>query len=442
MNNKPQHLNDLVDSRKERLIEITRELIRRPSENTPPHGAERECQHWIAEQLRACRLEPDMYSLEEVPGLREHPLFYPGRNYVDRPNLGARRRGSGGGRSLILSGHIDTVPRGAQPWTRDPFGAALEGNRIYGRGANDMKAGVAANLFVTECVMELNLPLEGDLIFETVVDEEFGGSNGTLAGRMRGYQADAAVLSEPTSLRVCPAQRGGRIAHITFHAPGGILSDSRFPAGVIPQLTHFLGQVKHFAAQRSRQVLPHPMYAGYSDPVPVSITKVFTSPWGFGEPVTIPETGRVELYWQLMPGENQADVEREFFDWLGQVVNAAPDIFQAMPEVSLPIRWLPGSSIAKTEPVVQELSACAQTILGKQPVIAGIEGPCDLFIFQQGFGIPAVLWGPSGGNTHAADEYVEIDSLIAAAKALLLFVAEWCEEGDLETRGVPASASS
>src|SRR5689334_3488889 len=117
-----------VDRRRDRLIEITRDLIRIPSENIPPHGSERGCQEYIANALRAAGVQPDVYELGEVTGLLEHPLFVPGRDYTNRPNVGARVAGANGGRSLVLSGHIDTVPRGTQPWTHDPFGADLEGN--------------------------------------------------------------------------------------------------------------------------------------------------------------------------------------------------------------------------------------------------------------------------------------------------------------------------
>lgn len=420
-------LNEHVERRRDRLIEITRKLIQIPSENTPPSGAEKECQIWIAQSLSKTGLQPDLYHLAAVTGLDRHPLFVPGREYADRPNLGAVRRGKGDGRSLLLSGHIDTVPRGTQSWTRDPFGGEVEANRIFGRGSNDMKGGVATNLFVMECVAELGLPLKGDLLFETVVDEEFGGCNGTLAGRLRGYNADAAILSEPSSLRVCPAQRGGRTIHVSFQSKtGGVLQNGRFPSGVIPQLTCFLSNLPSFASQRRARAPVHEMYAGHSDPVPVTVTKVFTSPWGYSEPIAVPDTGQVELYWQLMPGENEIDVDREFFDWLAWMVASNPQIFPGTPDVTFPIRWLPGSYIARSEPIVQELSACAAVALGTPPQVVGIEGPCDLFIFHHGFGIPAVLWGASGGNTHTPDEYVDIDSLVSAAKTLLLFVAEWC----------------
>jgi len=419
-------LGDFVENHQERLIQITRDLIRIPSENMPPHGAENECQAWIANRLSALGLLPDVYLPSAVAELGSHPLYLKGRNYTKRPNVAARKKGSGDGKSLLLSGHIDTVPAGTQLWTRPPFGAQIEGNRIYGRGSNDMKAGVATNLFVMESLSKLGLPLAGDLVFESIVDEEFGGANGTLAGRLRGHNADAAILSEPSSLRICPAQRGGRTAHIIFRASGGVLQNGRFPAGIVPQLTHFLSNLPNFAANRRASAVVHELYALSDDPVPVSVTKIFTAPWGFKEPITVPESVNIELYWQLMPGETQVDVENEFFQWLRQLVAGAPEIFPQMPEVTFPIRWMPGSAIARSEPIVQELSACAKKVLGSDPAIAGIEGPCDLFIFQQGFGIPAVIWGARGGNTHAADEYVEIDSLVAAAKVLLLFVVEWC----------------
>ena len=149
-------------------------------------------------------------------------MYWPGRQYAGRPNVAARIPGAGGGRSLILSGHIDTVPAGAEPWTRDPFGAAIEGNRLYGRGSNDMKAGIATNLFVAETLAGMGIRLAGDLTVETVVDEEFGGVNGTLAGRLMGYTADAAIISEPSFLRICPcsARRANRPSDVQRAQPG------------------------------------------------------------------------------------------------------------------------------------------------------------------------------------------------------------------------------
>jgi acetylornithine deacetylase len=217
----------------------------------PPGGAEQACQEYLAGVLRGLGWETRLYRPDEVPGATEHPLWWPGRDYGSRPNLGARRKGAGGGRSLVLSGHADTVPRGTQPWTRDAFGGEVDGNRLYGRGSNDMKAGLAINLFVAEAIGRLGLEPAGDLIFESVVDEEFGGVNGTVAGRLAGYNGDAAVIAEPSFLRICAAQRGGQIAHIKFSARGGILGDATSGVGTVEQLTKFLAAVPAFVGNIS-----------------------------------------------------------------------------------------------------------------------------------------------------------------------------------------------
>jgi acetylornithine deacetylase len=412
-----QDFTACVTARRNRLIEIISDLVRRPSENKAPHGSEEACQQYSAGHLRRCGADVLLYEPGQAPGIVEHPMYWPGRQYAGRPNLAARIPGAGGGRSLILSGHIDTVPAGAEPWTRDPFGAAIEGNRLYGRGSNDMKAGVATNLFVAETLAEMGIRLAGDLTVETVVDEEFGGVNGTLAGRLMGCTADAAIISEPSFLRICPAQRGGRTVHLTFSAPNeGILGGSP-AAKVIEQLRSFLNSVETFAQQRRAGVRVHPLYAHLKDPVPVSVTRVFTAPWGTSEPTNTPGKCRVELFWQAMPGESVDDIDREFFAWL--------DTLPVRPVVEHPIRWLPGSALAENHTLVAELAQAAEPVLGSIPPVQGIEGPCDMYVFHE-FGIPTVLWGARGGNTHNPDEYVEIDSVERAAAVLLSFVCRWC----------------
>ncbi len=405
-----------VDGNADRLIEIAQDLVRIPSENKAPLGSEFACQQYTASLLRNCGWNPRLYTPDEVPGIASHPLFWPGRDYTNRPNIAAHRSGSGGGRSLILSGHIDTVPAGSQRWTLDPFSGTLQDGRLYGRGACDMKSGVASNLFVAEALTELGIQLQGDLTFESVVDEEFGGVNGTLAGRLMGYRADAAIVSEPSGLRICPAQRGGRTVHLHFTAPNsGILGKAE--GDVVDQLRVFLNSLPEFARAR-REIAPrHPLYSHLDDPVPVTVTRIATAPWGTSEPTNTPSVCQVELFWQCMPTEILADVDRQFFTWFSTL--------NIKPSTEFPIRWLPGSAMKVDHPLVQELSAAATHVLGTQPLVQGIEGPCDMFIFHE-FGIPAVLWGASGANLHNPDEYVEIDSLIQSTKALLAFVCRWC----------------
>jgi acetylornithine deacetylase len=421
-----KELLQYADTRGADLIESLQTLVRTPSENTPPTGAELACQQYCAESLRACGYATDCFEPDEVEGLHNHPIYRAGRDYRNRPVIVGRRPGSGGGRSLILSGHIDTVPRGTLPWTRDPFGASIESGRLYGRGSNDMKAGIATNLFVALAIRDLGLPLRGSLTIESVVDEEFGGVNGTLASRLRGYVADAAVISEASSLRVCPAQRGGRTAHITFEVPNGGILSAGMETGVAEQLGWFLSRLPSFAELRKSAARRHPLYEHVENHVPVSVLKIHSGPWGTGEPMATASTCRVELYWQTAPGEELEAVDAQFSDWLRDVVESKPELFPVPPTVTYPVDWLPAAVTDVEDPFVREFKACVGDVLGAEPEMAGIEGPCDMFVFNQAFGIPAVLWGARGGNTHAADEYVEIESVLAAAKALLLFVYRWC----------------
>jgi acetylornithine deacetylase len=418
-------LCEFVDERKEQLVSTLADLVRLPSENRAPHGAELACQQYLASRLGRAGWDPTLYAPDEVPGITEHPLYWAGRNYTDRPNVSARFTGAGGGQSLVLSGHVDTVPAGSAPWKFPSFGGQIEGNRLYGRGAFDMKAGIASNLFVVEALTELGIRLAGDLTFESVVDEEFGGVNGTLAGRLAGYTADAAVISEPTSLRICPAQRGGRTVHVTFTAPnGGILSPSN-TAGVAEQLRLFLNALPRFVRVRHLAAPQHPLYEHLADAVPVTVARIQTAPWGTDEPPNVPPICRLELFWQTMPGERVQDIDRQFNEWIDELVSCNPGAFGTRPDIVHPIRWLPGSAISAAHPLVRQFSDTVKTVTGHSPKTSGIEGPCDMYVFH-GFEIPALLWGPRGGNAHMADEYVEIDSLVESTKALLTFVCQWC----------------
>jgi acetylornithine deacetylase len=156
-----------VDADSARLIELTQNLVRRPSENRAPIGSELACQEYAADILRSCGFNCELYTPDEAPGITSHPLYWPGREYRNRPNVAARKSSSGQGRSLVLSGHSDTVPAGTLPWTRNPFGGEVGGNRLYGRGSNDMKGGIATNLFVAEALRDLGITLAGDLIIES-----------------------------------------------------------------------------------------------------------------------------------------------------------------------------------------------------------------------------------------------------------------------------------
>jgi acetylornithine deacetylase len=414
-----------VESLRDYLVSTTQELVRIPSINHPPTGDEYACQMAVAEHWRDMGLAPEVYYLDDVPGLIAHSSYWAGRDYSNRPNVVVRHRGAGDGRSLVLSGHIDTVPLGTQPWQHDPFGGQVEDGKLYGLGSYDMKSGVVLILGVMRTLQELGITLKGDLIGESIVDEEFGGVNGTIAGRVRGDNGDAMVITEPSGLTtINNGNRGGRTVHITLTGSEGIMFEQDEAGGVIDQLTHVLNWVAIFR-QRRRAKVPN-WQPGPLDPVPVWITKVSSGGWGSNVPITVPAEAKVELYWQLMLGEEQEEVEGEFFTWLDDVVADEPGLFAIRPQLEFPIRWMPASQIPVDAPIVQELNRCVREVTGQSAEVRPIEGPSDLFAVQRGFGIPAVHYGVRGDGAHAADEYMVVDDLVTATQVLTLLALDWC----------------
>ncbi len=413
---------------RQKLIATLTNLIQIPSENTPPIGAEYGCQQYLYDRLQKIGLKSDLYYFSDIENLKTHPAYRHQRDYTNRPNVAGTLTGSGNGKSLLLTGHIDTVPRGTEKWEHDPFGAVIEGNRLYGLGSNDMKGGIAASFVAIETIVNSGLKLKGDVMFETVVDEEFGGVNGTLAARLRGYNADAVIITEPSQNIICPAHLGGRIIHITFRTnDGGILEEGKSESGVTDQLHYFLGELKNFAKLRKAQAPIHPLYSMNDDPVPVWVLKINAGGWGSGEPTTIPQTCRVELYWQQVPGEKLAEIDEVFANWFDGIVNARPELFPIKPEVVPAIEWLPGSAIEINSPIVTQLAETFQNVTGKPANIQGFNAPCDMFIFHQYFQTPALIFGPIGGNTHQPDEWVDLDSLVEVTETLIEFICRWCE---------------
>ena len=199
-------------------IGLAQSLVRIPSENKQPHGSEKACQMFVADYLRDIGCRVDVFTPLEVAGPDRTPRVLAGAR-LHRP--AQRRRGAvaaqperpgGQGRGAQVAPVHRPHRRRAdrRPGQYGWWDGTVEDGKLYGRGSNDMKGGIAAYLMAARCVRELGLELKGDLILETVVDEEFGGANGTLACRLRGYNADLAILPEPNNMLISTAHRGGQ----------------------------------------------------------------------------------------------------------------------------------------------------------------------------------------------------------------------------------------
>jgi acetylornithine deacetylase len=413
------------------MIRYITEAVSIPSENKPPGGNELPMQHYLQTELQKLGFACEMYTLSSVPGLKEHPAYWAGRDYDDRPNLLAVKRGRGGGRTLLFSVHSDVVPGIAGSIVENPFSPLVRDGRLYGRGSNDMKGGIAAILMAFRYLQDSGMTLKGDLLFESVVDEEMGGANGTLAGRVRGTVADAAIIPEPTNLRVCTSHVGGTIWRIEVKGKGGMGFGSEEIQNPIYGMAHIVRAIEQYhLALKPRKPYVNPDGTSLSPGVVLSIINSGDFEPGMAD--GIPESCFIEVWVECHPGEDLQALEKDFVGQLFAEISRTESLKALDIEIERIIRFLPGSEAST--PLAGILAGLASEIGGIVPGEYRAPFACDAFMFNLHSGTPAVILGPTGENAHAGDEFVELESVSALISIYIKAIVDWCNQGTSITR--------
>jgi acetylornithine deacetylase len=427
-------VNDAVEQRRSRLVELCADLVRIPSETHPPGGDEGPVQRYIDQVFTDLGLEVDVFEPWSVPGIQEHPGWWPGLEYDDRPNVVGRWHGSGGGRDLILNGHCDVVPAGpAALWTHPPYDAVIADGKIHGRGSSDQKAGIAAMTMAVAVLRDLALQLRGDVILQSVVNEELGGYNGTLACCEKGYRADAAIITEPSGLAVAPAAKGGQTYEVTV--PGRNAHHAWWWEGK----SAFDGAIAVKRALERWEQLREDELAGiplFSDkrhyPKPALADTIWHVEAGDAHIMASPSSARLAFWVDVLPGEDREEVLKRFEQHVLQ--ETAADPFWREHPVTLEralMRPFTGVSVPLDHPVIGSLQRSHTAAHGSAPDVVGMGGATDAMIFNLYSDTPAVVYGPGDlGVAHSPDEYVEIEELVDATKTLALTILDFCGLGD------------
>ncbi len=197
-------IKEWLGKNKGNAVKLLRKLIQERS----IQGRESSAQAVVIEACRELGLEIDIWE-PDIKEMSAHVNFVSTRDtFEDSPNVVAIWRGTGGGRSIILNGHIDVVPEGdILQWDCDPYEGKVQDGKVYGRGSTDMKGGNVSLLLAINALKSIGVKLKGDVIFQSVIEEESGGA-GTLAAILRGYSADAVLIPEPTNMKIFPKQQG------------------------------------------------------------------------------------------------------------------------------------------------------------------------------------------------------------------------------------------
>lgn len=372
-------------------MELLRQLVAIDSVNpdlVPGGAGEEEIARFVAAWLERAGLEVTID--EPVAG---------------RPSVVAIARGAGGGRSLMLNAHMDTVGVAGMERPHEPV---VDGNRLHGRGAYDMKGGLAAIMLAAAAARERSL--QGDVIVTAVADEE-NASIGTSSIVAR-WSADAAIVTEPTALRVCVAHKG--FVWVDVEVIGRAAHGSRPDLGV--DAIAKMGQVLVALAELDRSLRAAPSHRLLrSGSVHASLIA------GGQERSSYPERCTLTVERRTIPGETEQSVASEIQAILDRVAASDPD-FRASTRTTL-VR--PSFEVAEDAPIVSALRRTAAGILGREPEIVGETPWMDSAILAAA-GIPTVVFGPGGEGAHAAVEWVDLDQVARCAEVLLATAEEFC----------------
>jgi acetylornithine deacetylase len=411
-------INAAVAGLRAPLVAALQELVRTQSHT----GNEGAVQDVVARLMREQGLSVDVWetSEEALAPYAEHVTLVGG--FSGRPNVVGTLAGAGSGRSLILNGHIDTVDAAdITAWDADPYSGLIREGVLFGRGSCDMKAGVITNLFALRVLQAAGLAPGGQVIVESTIAEEDGGA-GALAAILRGYVADACIITEPTNLDIVVAHGGSLMFRLIVPGLAAHAATRNEGVSAIEKFAYLHAGLLAYEARRNA-ANTHPLYAHLENKIPLSIGTVRAGAWASTVPDLLIAEGRAGL----APGEDLETFKGEFAAEVQTIAAADPWLREHPPRVE----WLEGqfapSEVAGDHQMVRILGDAARAVLPVAPAISGVTYGADMRHFVNTGGIPCLMFGAGDVHqAHAPNESIIIEDILTATTILALFIAGWC----------------
>ncbi len=389
-----------VDDRLDDLCDLTAQLVRERS----LLGAEEGAQRIVEDRLRRLGFETERIQPDATEALRDPHAGYPILPYDGRTCVAGRLPGTGGGSSLHLSGHVDVVPvEAAERWTHDPWEGEIAGGRIWGRGAGDMKAGVAAYLVGIEALLEVAGRPKGDIVFTSVIEEESGG-NGMRAVLQAGYDADGTLIGEPTDLRVHHAGVGVIWARLTARSDGAHAAVADPTGAPVDRILYTVVALRALEEVLNRDEPSHP----YN----LNLGEIHGGVWPSSVPAQVTMRVRLGFGPQLEPSDAQLllreTVERE------------------VPGVEVEFEGFRCHAYHHDldNPFIRLVDSCHSDIQGRSdPPGRKLSTATTDARYVPG---PCCCYGPTAGAIHGIDEWVDIASMRDTAVTIALIASRWC----------------
>ena len=384
-------------------------------------GEERAGQGIMCAAFESLGLEPRELPLD-VAALRANPGASPfSWDVADKFNVVASwgpAQPAHGRRSLILNGHIDVVDPGPRDmWSSPPFVARRDGDWLYGRGAGDMKAGLAAIVGAVAGLRRLGLEPLAPVELQSVVEEECTG-NGAFQCVLSGRPADAVIVTEPTSLTIQNSQVGVLWFQVVVKGRAAHAGDAPIGLNAIEASFQVISALRALEAELN--VAPPAPYDVYEHPINLNIGMIRGGDW----PSTVAAESVLHCRLALFPGARVDELMRRVEDTVAGAAAALPGGFDA--RVEYDGFACEGYTLEPDSPLVAALSDGSEQVIGARPVLIASTATTDARAFALYAGSQAVCFGPHAESIHGVDERVSLPSILQTAQALALFIDGWC----------------
>lgn len=413
-----QAVMDQVEQGFPSSIDFLQAMVRQPS----TLGNEKGVQEVVYRRLQALGLEPESWDFD-LETLKQHPSFGPlDLVYQGRPNVTAVWQAAAtGGKSVILNGHTDVVS--AEPlinWTHDPYGAEIVGDWMYGRGAADMKGGVAAMILAVEAVRTAGVELRGNVTLEVVIEEECTG-NGTLACVLKGLKGDAAIVPESHGLTSSLATVGVIWFRVKTRGRASHALAAESAVNAIEKMIPVITSLRELEAEMNAEPR-HPYYKDLPHPINLNIGVIRSGDW----PSTVPSTCVLECRLSCQPDSNVAETQARVRRAVENATQGDAWLQENAPEVEFFGFKAEPSVVDTTSEAMKTLADCHKAVVGTPLAFYPSTATTDERFFLNDLGIPATCYGPIGERIHAGEERVFIPSILLSAKVIALFLLRWC----------------
>lgn len=365
------------------------------------------------------RFEVDLAAIRDLPGFSPPVIdVYKGRENV----VGRHAPKAATGKSLILNGHIDVVPTGPEAlWTTPPFAPRIEDGKLYGRGAGDMKAGIAAYCMAFDALARLGLQPAAPVYLQSVIEEECTG-NGALACLARGYRADAAIIPEPFDQSLLIAQLGVMWLSVDLVGKPAHVLDTSAGTNAIEAVYALFDALRGVEAAWNEPGFRHACYREHKHPVNFNLGRISGGEW----PSSVPCAASIDVRVGFYPGMTISAVKQALEAAIAAAVAERPPLRGAQVKIRYKGFQAEGCAIDPQDPLLAGLRRAHEAVSGKPIIELASTATTDARFFILYGDTPATCYGPRAGSIHGIDEWVELSTMIEVAQVLALFMADWC----------------